>query len=103
MSAIREGMRQVMAWLHGWTGLALGWVLFVMCLAGTMSVFKPEISRWMRPEATASAGRVERGCQARATARAGSRRSGCSTRRDLPLAARTVKRQRGAIPAATFD
>jgi len=59
MSAIRDGMRQVMAWLHGWTGLALGWVLFVMCLAGTMSVFKPEISRWMRPEATASAGRVE--------------------------------------------
>ena len=59
MSAIREGTRQVMAWLHGWTGLALGWVLFVMCLAGTMSVFKPEISRWMRPEATASAGRVE--------------------------------------------
>ena len=59
MSAIRQGTRQVMAWLHGWTGLALGWVLFVMCLAGTMSVFKPEISRWMRPEATASAGRVE--------------------------------------------
>jgi uncharacterized iron-regulated membrane protein len=59
MSAIREGTRQVMAWLHGWTGLALGWVLFVMCLAGTMCVFKPEISRWMRPEATASAGRVE--------------------------------------------
>jgi len=59
MSAVREGTRQVMAWLHGWTGLALGWVLFVMCLAGTMSVFKPEISRWMRPEATASAGRVE--------------------------------------------
>lgn len=59
MSAIRQGIRQVMAWLHGWTGLALGWVLFVMCLAGTMSVFKPEISRWMRPEATASAGRVE--------------------------------------------
>lgn len=59
MSAIRQGIRQVMAWLHGWTGLALGWVLFVMCLAGTMSVFKPEISRWMRPEATTTAGRVE--------------------------------------------
>ncbi|WP_296617220.1 PepSY domain-containing protein [Sphingomonas sp.] len=59
MSAIREGTRQVMAWLHGWTGLMLGWVLFVMCLAGTMSVFKPEIGRWMRPEATASADRVQ--------------------------------------------
>jgi len=59
MSAIRQGSRQVMAWLHGWTGLMLGWVLFVMCLAGTTSVFKPEIGRWMRPEATASADRVQ--------------------------------------------
>jgi uncharacterized iron-regulated membrane protein len=48
--AIREGVRQVMAWLHGWTGLLLGWLLFVMCLAGTLSVFKPEIGQWMRPE-----------------------------------------------------
>ncbi|WP_240700248.1 PepSY-associated TM helix domain-containing protein [Sphingomonas gei] len=55
MTAVREGARQVMAWLHGWTGLLLGWVLFVMCLAGTLSVFKPEIGRWMRPEATAIA------------------------------------------------
>jgi uncharacterized iron-regulated membrane protein len=55
MSAVREGARQVMAWLHGWTGLLLGWVLFTMCLAGTLSVFKPEIGRWMRPEATATA------------------------------------------------
>lgn len=59
MSAIRQGVRQVMAWLHGWAGLLLGWVLFVMCLAGTMSVFKPEISRWMRPEASATSGQAE--------------------------------------------
>lgn len=59
MSAIREGTRQAMAWLHGWTGLLLGHVLFVMCLAGTMSVFKPEIGRWMRPEATAQASSVD--------------------------------------------
>ncbi len=55
MSALREGARQVMAWLHGWTGLLLGWVLFVMCLAGTLSVFKPEIGQWMRPETRATA------------------------------------------------
>lgn len=55
MSAVREGTRQVMAWLHGWTGLLLGHVLFIMCLAGTLSVFKPEIGRWMRPEAVATA------------------------------------------------
>ena len=59
MSAVREGARQAMAWLHGWTGLLLGWVLFVMCLAGTLSVFKPEIGRWMRPEAAAKADPVE--------------------------------------------
>lgn len=52
---IREGARQSMAWLHGWTGLLLGHILFVMCLAGTLSVFKPEISRWMRPEVSAPA------------------------------------------------
>ncbi|MBB4096476.1 putative iron-regulated membrane protein [Sphingomonas kyeonggiensis] len=54
-TAIREGVRQVMAWLHGWVGLLLGWVLFVMCLAGTLSVFKPEIGQWMRPETVATA------------------------------------------------
>ncbi len=59
MSAVREGARQAMAWLHGWTGLLLGWVLFVMCFAGTLSVFKPEIGRWMRPETTATANPVE--------------------------------------------
>ncbi len=58
MSAVRDGARQVMAWLHGWTGLLLGWVLFVMCLGGTLSVFKPEIGRWMRPETTATADRA---------------------------------------------
>nr|WP_315380465.1 PepSY-associated TM helix domain-containing protein [uncultured Sphingomonas sp.] len=58
MSSVRDGARQAMAWLHGWTGLLLGWVLFVMCLAGTLSVFKPEIGRWMRPETTATTDRA---------------------------------------------
>ena len=52
---IRDGARQAMAWLHGWTGLLLGHILFIMCLAGTLSVFKPEISRWMRPEVSGPA------------------------------------------------
>lgn len=59
MSAVREGARQVMAWLHGWTGLLLGHVLFLMCIAGTLSLFKPEIGRWMRPEAVATAAPAE--------------------------------------------
>lgn len=52
---VRDGARQAMAWLHGWTGLLLGHVLFIICLAGTLSVFKPEISRWMRPEVSGQA------------------------------------------------
>lgn len=59
MTMVRDGARQVMAWLHGWTGLLLGWVLFVMCLSGTLSVFKPEVGQWMRPEATAKANPIE--------------------------------------------
>jgi len=59
MSAVREGARQAMAWLHGWTGLLLGWVLFMMCFSGTLSVFKPEIGRWMRPETVAKADPVD--------------------------------------------
>lgn len=47
---VREGVRQTMAWLHGWAGLLLGWVLYVMCLAGSLAVFRPEIGSWMRPE-----------------------------------------------------
>jgi uncharacterized iron-regulated membrane protein len=47
---VREGVRQTMAWLHGWAGLLLGWVLYVMCLAGSLAVFRPEIGEWMRPE-----------------------------------------------------
>jgi uncharacterized iron-regulated membrane protein len=54
-AALREGARQCMTWLHGWTGLLLGHVLFLMCLMGTLTVFKAEIGRWMRPETTAIA------------------------------------------------
>ncbi|WP_088182499.1 PepSY-associated TM helix domain-containing protein [Sphingobium sp. Z007] len=54
-ATVRDGARQAMAWLHGWTGLLLGHILFIMCLAGTLSVFKPEISRWMRPEISGQA------------------------------------------------
>src|SRR5690606_23252605 len=45
-----EGFRQAMAWLHTWSGLLLGWVLFAMFLTGTLAFFRPEITTWMRPE-----------------------------------------------------
>lgn len=39
-----------MAWLHTWTGLIFGWLLFAIFLTGTLSYFKEEITHWMQPE-----------------------------------------------------
>lgn len=39
-----------MAWLHTWSGLWAGWVLFVIFLTGTLGVFDEAITRWMKPE-----------------------------------------------------
>ncbi|WP_459617885.1 PepSY-associated TM helix domain-containing protein [Bordetella sp. 2513F-2] len=46
-----EGLRQAMSWLHTWAGLIFGWLLFAMFLTGTLAFFRPEITRWMQPEA----------------------------------------------------
>ncbi|MES2413021.1 MAG: PepSY-associated TM helix domain-containing protein [Pseudomonadota bacterium] len=47
---MKEGFRQSMAWLHTWTGLLVGWILFVIFAGGTASYFKEEITFWMKPE-----------------------------------------------------
>lgn len=47
---MKEGFRQSMAWLHTWTGLVFGWLLFAIFLTGTLAYFKAEISHWMQPE-----------------------------------------------------
>jgi uncharacterized iron-regulated membrane protein len=39
-----------MAWLHTWSGLLVGWVLYFIFLTGTIGYFDSEIDRWMRPE-----------------------------------------------------
>lgn len=52
---MKESFRQSMAWLHTWTGLMFGWLLFAMFLTGTAAYFQQEISRWMRPELVANA------------------------------------------------
>ncbi|MEG0199733.1 MAG: PepSY-associated TM helix domain-containing protein [Comamonas sp.] len=46
----QEGFRQAMSWLHTWSGLILGWILFAIFVTGTLSFFKNEFNLWMRPE-----------------------------------------------------
>ena len=46
---MKEGFRQAMAWLHTWTGLIFGWLLFAIFLTGTLSYFKDEMTHWMQP------------------------------------------------------
>jgi uncharacterized iron-regulated membrane protein len=39
-----------MSWLHTWSGLVLGWLLFAIFVTGTLSFFQNEITFWMQPE-----------------------------------------------------
>lgn len=45
-----EGLRQSMSWLHTWSGLLLGWLLYAVFFTGTLSYFVDEVDGWMRPE-----------------------------------------------------
>jgi uncharacterized iron-regulated membrane protein len=47
---VKDSLRQSMAWLHTWSGLVFGWLIFAMFMTGTASYFRPEITRWMQPE-----------------------------------------------------
>ena len=47
---MNDGFRQSMAWLHTWTGLLVGWLLFMVFAAGTATYFRHEITFWMKPE-----------------------------------------------------
>lgn len=47
---MKEGFRQSMAWLHTWSGLLVGWVLFAMFATGTSAYFRDDITLWMTPE-----------------------------------------------------
>ncbi|MDY0206711.1 MAG: PepSY-associated TM helix domain-containing protein [Pseudomonas sp.] len=42
--------RQANSWLHTWSGLLVGWLLYAIFLTGTLSFFNNEISVWMKPE-----------------------------------------------------
>jgi len=41
--------------LHAWGGLIFGWLLVPVFVAGSIAVFEPELSHWMRPELSAPA------------------------------------------------
>ncbi|MCH7335017.1 PepSY-associated TM helix domain-containing protein [Acinetobacter sp. NIPH 2699] len=45
-----KGVRQSMAWLHAWTGLVFGWLLFAIFLMGTSSYYRHHINLWMQPQ-----------------------------------------------------
>lgn len=45
-----SSLRQCTSWLHTWTGLIVGWVLFFVFVTGTAGYFQIEITRWMQPE-----------------------------------------------------
>ncbi|WP_052134960.1 PepSY-associated TM helix domain-containing protein [Sphingomonas sp. 37zxx] len=45
-----KGFRQSQAWLHTWSGLLLGWLLFVVFLTGSVALWREGMNRWMRPE-----------------------------------------------------
>ncbi|MCG8276338.1 PepSY-associated TM helix domain-containing protein [Stenotrophomonas sp. NLF4-10] len=48
-SIVFQSFRQVMAWLHTWFGLVLGFVLMAAFFFGALSVFDREIDRWSIP------------------------------------------------------
>lgn len=45
------GIRQSQSVLHTWSGLLVGWVLFLVFIAGTAAYWRVELTRWMQPEA----------------------------------------------------
>lgn len=47
---MKEGFRQSMNWVHTYSGLLVGWVLFMVFAAGTACYYRDEISFWMKPE-----------------------------------------------------
>lgn len=52
---MKQGIRESMIWLHTWSSLLLGWLLFAVFLTGTIAFFQVEVSHWMKPEQHASA------------------------------------------------
>ncbi|HJR77024.1 MAG TPA: PepSY-associated TM helix domain-containing protein [Nitrospiraceae bacterium] len=50
VAPMKDSFTQSMDWLHTWSGLLFGWLLFAIFLTGTLTVFDKEITYWMQPE-----------------------------------------------------
>lgn len=47
---MKGSLRQSMTWLHTWSSITAGWILFAIFLTGTLAFFRAEITYWMQPE-----------------------------------------------------
>lgn len=47
---MKPDFRKTMIWLHTYSGLLGGWLLFTIWISGTLTYYNQEISQWMRPE-----------------------------------------------------
>jgi uncharacterized iron-regulated membrane protein len=47
---VSKGFRQSQATLHTWSGLLVGWVLFIVFVAGTAAYWREALNRWAQPE-----------------------------------------------------
>ncbi|AXX91473.1 hypothetical protein CPU12_09685 [Malaciobacter molluscorum LMG 25693] len=47
---MEKSFKQSMLWLHTYSGLILGWLLFAVFVTGTTSYYRNEINTWMKPE-----------------------------------------------------
>ncbi|WP_218573512.1 PepSY-associated TM helix domain-containing protein [Rheinheimera lutimaris] len=47
---MKARFRDSMTWLHTWSGLVVGWVLFAVFFTGTLAFFQHEVTDWMQPE-----------------------------------------------------
>ncbi|MFS0772303.1 PepSY-associated TM helix domain-containing protein [Sphingomonas sp. 1P08PE] len=45
-----KSFRQSQSFLHTWSGMLLGWILFLVFVTGTIAFWREGMNRWMRPE-----------------------------------------------------
>lgn len=47
---MKPDFRKTMIWLHTYSGLLIGWLIFTIWVTGTLSYYNDEITQWMKPE-----------------------------------------------------